>query len=228
MGQLYLIRHGQASFGSADYDKLSELGWKQAEQLGAWLAERGVQFDAVYAGTMRRHRETAEGAFKRTQINGALPIIQLEPAFNELDANQLWRLHLPEMLKEHGEMILAPEKEVMKKIFIRLVDDWAEGKVTYPDMEDWPSFKTRVQSKVLSLCSNYVPDSKIAIFTSGGPITAALLLNQMGLALPDKLHWDIANASVTVLNFNEAGIKNAASVAGVPHLEDSPHLITHL
>ncbi|MEI7538018.1 MAG: histidine phosphatase family protein, partial [Comamonadaceae bacterium] len=26
MGTLYLVRHGQASFGAADYDKLSELG----------------------------------------------------------------------------------------------------------------------------------------------------------------------------------------------------------
>ena len=35
MGTIYLIRHGQASFDSADYDQLSDLGQLQAAQLGA-------------------------------------------------------------------------------------------------------------------------------------------------------------------------------------------------
>ena len=29
MGILYLVRHGQASFGEADYDRLSPLGHRQ-------------------------------------------------------------------------------------------------------------------------------------------------------------------------------------------------------
>ena len=38
MGTLYLIRHGQASFGAADYYQLSELGARQCHALGQYFA----------------------------------------------------------------------------------------------------------------------------------------------------------------------------------------------
>ena len=60
MGQILLVRHGQASFGAEDYDVLSETGWAQGRLLGAWLAERGTVPTALVRGDMRRHRETLE------------------------------------------------------------------------------------------------------------------------------------------------------------------------
>ncbi len=61
MGTLYLVRHGQASFGADDYDQLSELGQRQAERLGRYWAERGLRFDAVLTGTLKRHAQTWQG-----------------------------------------------------------------------------------------------------------------------------------------------------------------------
>jgi broad specificity phosphatase PhoE len=52
MGNLYLVRHGQASFGAADYDNLSELGQRQSVRLGEYFAGKGLQFDAVITGTL--------------------------------------------------------------------------------------------------------------------------------------------------------------------------------
>ena len=46
MGTLYLVRHGQASFGAEDYDQLSELGARQSERLGQYLADKGLALDA--------------------------------------------------------------------------------------------------------------------------------------------------------------------------------------
>ena len=43
MGQLLLVRHGQASFGAEDYDVLSETGWEQGRRLGAHLVRAGVR-----------------------------------------------------------------------------------------------------------------------------------------------------------------------------------------
>ena len=61
MGTLYLVRHGQASFGADDYDQLSELGQRQSVRLGEYLASRDITFDAVYTGTLRRQVQTWEG-----------------------------------------------------------------------------------------------------------------------------------------------------------------------
>ena len=34
MGAIYLVRHGQAAFGTDDYDRLTEIGYTQAHLLG--------------------------------------------------------------------------------------------------------------------------------------------------------------------------------------------------
>lgn len=224
MGQLYLIRHGQASFGEVDYDKLSPTGWQQAAQLSRWLHSQGIDFDAVYAGTLRRHRETAEAALSHCDSRS----LNHDAAFDELNANLLWQFHLPEMLRQHGERVFSPDKAVLKKIFVQVVDDWAEGKANYPELESWLNFKQRVQQRVKALCETHKPGSKVAVFTSGGPISAALLMYPHQPALPDRLHWDIANASVTVLDYDEKGIHRVSRIAEVPHLEGLPDLLTHL
>ena len=60
MGQVYLVRHGQASFGAADYDQLSPTGVEQARVLGRWFAQCGHRFTRVATGSLKRHRQTAE------------------------------------------------------------------------------------------------------------------------------------------------------------------------
>jgi broad specificity phosphatase PhoE len=56
---LFLVRHGQASFGSADYDRLSDLGRQQSRWLGEYFRDRGVTFRRVVAGSLKRQRDTA-------------------------------------------------------------------------------------------------------------------------------------------------------------------------
>jgi broad specificity phosphatase PhoE len=51
MGHLYLVRHGQASLGAADYDQLSPLGQQQSLRLGEHWQAQGLRFDAVITGT---------------------------------------------------------------------------------------------------------------------------------------------------------------------------------
>ncbi|WP_281172852.1 phosphoglycerate mutase family protein [Roseicyclus elongatus] len=65
MGELVLVRHGQANSAANDeagYDRLSDLGHQQAAWLGAWLRSHDAPFDEVFMGGLRRHRETAEGS----------------------------------------------------------------------------------------------------------------------------------------------------------------------
>src|SRR6267142_1114765 len=60
LGQIYLVRHGQASFGAEDYDELSDLGAQQSRLLGGWLARLGQPLTCVVTGSLKRHRQTAD------------------------------------------------------------------------------------------------------------------------------------------------------------------------
>ena len=59
MAKLFVVRHGQASFGAEDYDALSDLGRQQARWLGDYFAERGIRFQRAMSGSLKRQRDTA-------------------------------------------------------------------------------------------------------------------------------------------------------------------------
>ena len=88
MGTLYLVRHGQASFGAADYDQLSELGARQCRTLGEYLRERGVGFEAVLRGSLRRQVQSLAAL---AAGHGSLPEAMEWPALNEYDGAALVR-----------------------------------------------------------------------------------------------------------------------------------------
>ena len=58
MGQVVVVRHGQASFGAEDYDVLSGTGEEQARVVGRSLAH--LEPDLVVHGSLVRQRRTAE------------------------------------------------------------------------------------------------------------------------------------------------------------------------
>ena len=88
MIEIWFIRHGQASFGADDYDRLSPTGIRQSELLGEYLAAAGGRFDRVWSGTMKRQKDTAVYA-----LGGTLP--ELDPGFNEFDAEAVFRDRFP-------------------------------------------------------------------------------------------------------------------------------------
>ena len=61
METLYLVRHGQASFGADDYDQLSALGQRQSVRLGEYFKSKGVTFSAAMTGTLKRQTQTFAG-----------------------------------------------------------------------------------------------------------------------------------------------------------------------
>ncbi|HEX5285614.1 MAG TPA: phosphoglycerate mutase family protein, partial [Polaromonas sp.] len=64
MGTLYLVRHGQASFGAEDYDVLSALGHQQSLRLGEYFKYKGVRFEAALTGTLTRQIQTFVDIYK--------------------------------------------------------------------------------------------------------------------------------------------------------------------
>ena len=86
MAQFHLIRHGQASFGAANYDKLSQLGHQQARWLGEYYRARGETFDALVTGDLVRHVETGEGIQEGL---GSSLAADLQPGLNEFDFHSI-------------------------------------------------------------------------------------------------------------------------------------------
>ena len=82
MASLYLIRHGQASFGSANYDQLSPLGQRQADISGQFFAETGLHFAQAASGDLSRQRETGERVLASQPEPATL---RVDPRLNEVD-----------------------------------------------------------------------------------------------------------------------------------------------
>ena len=93
MGTLTLIRHGQASFGAADYDQLSEIGQEQSRRLGAYLGHKNVHADVVYRGSLKRHAQTwmgmQEGLALTLGASYQAAVATVNPALDEYDGEAL-------------------------------------------------------------------------------------------------------------------------------------------
>lgn len=232
MTTLVLIRHGQASFGQANYDKLSELGEKQAAITGRHLAEVGVDFDAMLSGDMDRQRVTGERAREGW---ARAPELAVRPGFNEYDADGLFRAYLPRVLQEDPELasqqrLLFRDRKLFQRAFMQVTQKWLDGEPHEVDgFEPWAAFRQRVADELAAIHSDYDRDARIAVFTSGGPIAVAV-----GTALDlsprqtIELNWRIFNAAITELRSNRRGWA-LQSFNNVTHLrlEKDPALITH-
>lgn len=225
MGSIYLIRHGQASFGADDYDVLSPLGVRQAEVLGDHLADLGVRFDRCVSGSLRRQQHTATAALQRCVAAGiGAPEVEIDPAFNEFDAEAVIHGLLPAMLPDEPQAldILANPREnraAFQHLFARIVSRWLSGEHDQPDHETWMGFATGVQAGIQRLLASAERQHNIAIFTSGGTITA--LLHLLGGIPADKafeMNWQIVNTSLSRLHFRGDEVTLASFNSRV-HLE---------
>jgi broad specificity phosphatase PhoE len=204
-----MIRHGQASFGSENYDRLSPRGVVQAGIVANHLLKTGVRFDAVYTGCMKRQEKTAEALIDVYREQG-LPMFELikAEAFSEYDAKSVFNYQMPMMiaadpsLSKDVKMIYSDE-QVFQRLFQQVMTRWASGKHDPPDSPRWQEFRDRVQQGVREVMKRHSSKKSLAVFTSGGPISAAV---QMALELTDEkammVSWQIMNASITRFKYN--------------------------
>lgn len=235
MGEIYLIRHGQASFGEQNYDRLSGIGIAQSHRLGEWLRETGLGFDAVYSGERERQKDTALHALGDVAATpGGAPLrpaLQVDPAFNELDADKLLQHAIPRVLLRDPGLAamlvdLKANRDAFRKVFERIVDEWVTGAWETAGIGSWEDFSARVLAGIRALAVRHGTGSRLAIFTSGGPITATM---QELDALPGAgLDWQIANTSITRLAYGADGSLTLLERRVVPHLREHPGLLTHL
>ncbi|MBU2431135.1 MAG: histidine phosphatase family protein, partial [Proteobacteria bacterium] len=157
MSDIYFIRHGQASFGAQNYDRLSEKGVIQATVLGKHLAELEIKFDAIYFGQMDRQQKTAKGMMDAYQAKGlSVPRPLVDDRFNEYDSEAVWDAQIKWMLEEDphllDELNANPlNNAAFQKVFSRLVQRWVSGRFDSQGDVVWSDFKHQVVHGIQSI-----------------------------------------------------------------------------
>lgn len=234
MGSIYLIRHGQASFGAADYDVLSAVGVRQAQVVGEHLAALGVRLDRCLAGSLRRQQDTGRLALDQLAAAGLeTPVLETDSAFNEFDAKGVVRALLPALLQSEPHALdimrnAAHNRAEFQRLFALLITDWLDGSRDPEGLEGWNRFLQRVDDALQRVIAGAQQSDTIAIFTSGGVITALLhLITRMPAACAFEANWQIVNTSLSVLKFRGRDV-SLATFNSDAHLQlaNAPQLIT--
>lgn len=216
VGTLYLIRHGQASYGELDYDRLSPRGIEQAVAVGQWAADIGL--DALYTGPLRRQRQTAQ--YAREAADGRLPAPQELAELAEYPAYEMLQHLVPRLVAEDPafeQLTTAPTPRLLDQAFNTILNKWSRDEWTVDGVERVAAFVDRVRSaldRVLRASASRVVDpsgsasgpkrsgARLACVTSAGPIGVAVGL-VFGIPAERMVRTSIVirNASITELRF---------------------------
>ena len=201
MGTIYLVRHGQASFGGSNYDQLSALGHRQAQVLGGALAARGLKPSRLVAGAMRRHAETAQGCIAGL---GLAQGFDVDAGWNEYDHLDILARLDPRFAEQPAiaayVQARTPGSKPFAELFREAMTRWMSGAHDADYRESWVQFAARVEAALARLSESMKPDEQALVFTSGGVISV-VARRLLGLDLPTMMRVNacIANASVTKL-----------------------------
>ncbi|HZP67574.1 MAG TPA: phosphoglycerate mutase family protein [Rudaea sp.] len=165
----WLVRHAQASFGSDDYDRLSERGHRQAEMLGRWLvADRDLAFAQVVSGTQQRHVQTLAALAHAFDAAGRpLPEPVRDPDWNEFDHERVIRAYVRLHPDEPAlEAARAGDRRAVHALLAAALHAWAADTLDGVP-ERWEEFAARVARARARL--DRAP-GKTLVMTSGGVI----------------------------------------------------------
>ncbi|MDT8273697.1 MAG: histidine phosphatase family protein, partial [Desulfomonilia bacterium] len=202
MSMIYLVRHGQASFGQDNYDLLSPLGKKQSRILAQFFLDTGLNPDAVYSGALSRQQATAQEFYTLYQAQGkALPDLKLLDELNEYETSAIVTDLFPAMAEDdpslHDDLAsMYKDKESFKRVFEAAMLRWVSGNYATPGHEQWSAFVERVSWALKEIIRINGRGKTVVAFTSGGPI-AASLVSVLGIPgeMAMRLNWQIINTS---------------------------------
>lgn len=227
MAELLFVRHGQASFGAANYDELSPLGRRQAQLLGDWLASHDAHdFDAVVHGTLVRHRDTFAGirdAYGRA--GRALPAGQVLPGLDEFDHRAVFgafaqhhAAHPAVVAAEGGR---SHDVRAMARFLREALLAWTRGALDAHVPEPWPAFRARVRAAAEALAG--AGAQRMLVVTSGGVMSQ---LAQQALRAPDEaaveLNLGVRNSALAEFRVGEGALV-LSSWNALPHLAAAEH-----
>ncbi|GAA0254658.1 histidine phosphatase family protein [Cryptosporangium japonicum] len=187
MPAVMLVRHGQASFGAAEYDELSELGREQSRTVGAALAAQDVRIDRAISGGLRRQRDTAALCLEAAGFTGALDV---DDRFDEYD-------HLGLAAQLHDGPVPTSSRD-FQVVLDAALEQWISGALTPAGMPTWTEFSARAWAGLEEFVAALGKGGSGAVFTSGG-IIAAIGARLLGLSPAGcvALHRVVINGGIT-------------------------------
>ena len=221
MSSILLVRHGQASFGAADYDDLSPTGHEQSRVLGAALAARGVRPDLLVTGRMRRHAQTADGVLAGA---GWDTPVEVDAGWDEFDHLQVLAVHDRPTTVE-GES----EKAAFQRWFEEATRRWTSGEHDESYDESFAAFAARVGRALDDLGDRLGRRGTAVVLTSGGPVAwacASLLADDVDArtALWLRLNPVSVNTGTSTV---VRGARGTTLVSFNAHDHLSPDLLTY-
>jgi broad specificity phosphatase PhoE len=209
MATIYLIRHGQASFGADDYDKLSDLGCRQAQVLGQHLRDTGVVFDAVYSGDLLRQRETAQLAV--SSLPGEVTHT-IDPRFNEIQNDEQVRYLMPQVVKRNPAIQQLVDRgfsssKDYQKVIDAVFNYWVSPECDEPRIQSWSDYSDGARQALLDVMQTQGGGKTVGIFTSGGTM-ATIVAQVLGLTGADtyKFYEPVFNCAISQLFYSGARV----------------------
>ncbi len=238
MSDLILVRHGKADAFGADYDRLTDIGREQSRHLGDYWVRENTRFEEVYTGPRLRQIDTALEVGAR-MIKAGLPWPEpvMIDELDEYDGHGIVKRFGP-VLAERDEnirkLIEADRRSVephdrhrtFQHLFEALVTKWVSGELSSPETESWDEFRDRVERGLLRIIERQGSGRRVAVFTSGGPISIAVqLATKAPPEMAMELNWRVRNASLTGIVFSRDR-RTLDYFNTIPHLTD-PGLWTY-
>ncbi len=219
---IYLVRHGQASFGKEDYDNLSDVGLKQSFLLGQHFKTLNLNFDKIFVGTLRRQIQTYSQIIKSYDKSFEH---KSTPLLNEYDVKSVLMGFVDGRSLSKKELY---DKKIHFNLLRNAVTAWSENKISHNVNETWNEFDERAE-KFLKII-NKGKSKSILVVSSGG--TISMILKQI-LSLPSSqfvnFHFQIFNSSYSKIKISEFGM-SLSLFNSIAHLDNQKNsdLITYV
>ncbi len=220
MKRLFLVRHGQASLLSKNYDQLSAKGFVQSRVLGEYWRRHGprqpVEF---FCGSLQRQQQTLAGLCGGWGIAGA-EHATLE-GLNEFPFEKLVERWLPQLCEQDGEVRAARQAateaqskreryRAVQTMLELLMQRWRDDPADEQEfgVPRWSDFVDGAAQTVRDAIAGIDDKTATVVATTSGGVVAALTSQSLGAPAESAIamSWQIKNASVTEFAITEGGL----------------------
>jgi broad specificity phosphatase PhoE len=219
MPTVLLIRHAQASFGTADYDVLSELGYGQVAALQRALARRRIVADCMVSGSLQRQRDTGQPC-----ADNAGAVLTIDERWNEYDDDAVLSHHSTtriRLVRSPTDPAPAATSRDFQLVADQALQGWVDAGAASACAQSWPDFLA-VVNRALDAVGTQLRTGQTALVFSSSGVIAALAASLIGQ--PEHVFVALnrvsVNTAITKVILGSRG-KTLVSYNDHSHLEEA-------